>query len=88
MEEGSGKHPTNGTKIHLGGFPKNRKKEPRFVVFPGHEDCLPVDFKTFCLLILFFEFQVQDTNSSSQTIAFDLIEQQTQDDVYIIFDMS
>ncbi|CAB4478342.1 unnamed protein product [Rhizophagus irregularis] len=25
--------------------------------------------------------QVQDTNSSSQTIAFDLIEQQTQDDV-------
>ncbi|CAB4446490.1 unnamed protein product [Rhizophagus irregularis] len=25
-------------KIHLGGFPKNRKKEPRFVVFPGHED--------------------------------------------------
>ncbi|CAB4495183.1 unnamed protein product [Rhizophagus irregularis] len=50
----SGKHPTNGTKIHLGGFPKNRKKEPRFVVFPGHEDCLPVNFKTFCLLILFF----------------------------------
>ncbi|GET56549.1 hypothetical protein RIR_jg2086.t2 [Rhizophagus irregularis DAOM 181602=DAOM 197198] len=54
IEEGSGRHPTNGTKIHLGGFPKNRKKEPRFVVFPGHEDCLPVDFKTFCLLILFF----------------------------------
>ncbi|GET66060.1 hypothetical protein RIR_jg20590.t1 [Rhizophagus irregularis DAOM 181602=DAOM 197198] len=49
MEEGSGKHPTNGTKIHLVYTNLNG-----LVVFPGHEDCLPVDFKTFCLLILFF----------------------------------
>ncbi|CAB4495184.1 unnamed protein product [Rhizophagus irregularis] len=45
----SGKHPTNGTKIHLVYTNLNG-----LVVFPGHEDCLPVNFKTFCLLILFF----------------------------------
>ncbi|CAB4484155.1 unnamed protein product [Rhizophagus irregularis] len=60
IEEGSGRHPTNGTKIHLGGFPKNRKKEPRFtggdiyLFLLRTFTHLPVDFKTFCLLILFF----------------------------------
>ncbi|CAB5309547.1 unnamed protein product [Rhizophagus irregularis] len=57
---GSGRYPTNRTKIHLGGFPKNRKKEPRFtsgdiyLFLLRTFTHLPVDFKTFCLLILFF----------------------------------